>query len=105
MARAGADNVFAVGPQEDVLPAALRFVTEIYEGCNLQLEWSKTVLYCREGVMPFLAPPGMKVAGERVGDNFHQGLMVYGVPVGSAEDVTYKLKEKAAEMLSNAEKT
>lgn len=31
--------------------------------------------------------------------------MVYGVPVGSKEYVTYKLKEKAKKIVSNAEKT
>ena len=105
MARAGADDVFSVGPVEIVLPAVQRFAAEIKQRCDLELQWSKTVLYSRTGGLPDGAPPGLKLAGETGEDGiFHPGLKVYGVPVGSPEYVTMQLKKKAKEIMQDAQK-
>ena len=104
MARGGADDVFAVGPPEVVIPAIERFAAEIRERCQLQLQWSKSVMYCKEGVLPLAATPGLSLAGELVEWQFLHGLMVYGVPVGSDEYVTHKLKQQMQIIVEDAEK-
>ena len=102
--RAGADDVYCVGPQETVLAALQQFATDIKQRCDLEIQWSKTVLYTREGDVPAGAPPGLKLAGDRLADTLYRGLMVYGVPVGSPEYVTLKLREKAAEIVTDADR-
>ena len=44
IARAGADDVYCVGPQETVLAALQQFATDIKQRCDLEIQWSKTVL-------------------------------------------------------------
>ena len=51
-ARAGADDVLAVGPAQIVLPAIQNFEREIRERCNLSLQWRKSKIFCRDGVLP-----------------------------------------------------
>ena len=46
MARGGADDVFAVGPPEVVIPAVQRFAVDIAARCNLQLQWSNSMVFC-----------------------------------------------------------
>ena len=105
IARAGADDVFAVGHPDVVLPAIQRFAAEVEERCSLRLQWTKSKVYIREGPLPANTPPGLSLAGEQVGDQFLRGTMVYGVPVGSPEFISYKLKEKAEEIIRDANKT
>ena len=105
VARAGADDVFAVGPPEIVIPAIQRFAAEVEERCSLRLQWSKSTVYTREGGLPDNTPAGLSLAGEQVGEQFLRGTMVYGVPVGCPEYITFKLREKAEEIISDANKT
>ena len=95
-ARAGADDVFPVGPPEVVVPAVIKFERQVKEKCGLTLQWGKTKVYCQEGEMPAGLPTGLRLAGEQVGDTFLRGLLVFGIPVGSDEYVTFKLREVAA---------
>ena len=104
LALAGADDTYAVGPPEVVFPAILRYAEEIWERCSLQLQWRKTVVYCGDRELPVDTPPGISLAGEKVGENFLPGLMVYGVPVGSPAYITFKLREKAKVIVEDAEK-
>ena len=104
-ARAGADDVFSCGPPEVVLPAVQRFAEEIKERCGLTLQWRKSRVFCWQGEVPPYASPGLTLAGEQVGETFLRGMMVYGVPVGTPEYVTFKLKEVAARIVKDADKT
>ena len=105
VARAGADDVFAVGPAEVVFPAVTRFAAEIEERCDLQLQWTKSVVYTEGGQMPPGAMEGLSLAGETVDGVFESGLMVYGVPVGSRAYVMFKLREVAAVIVRDAKRT
>ena len=105
MARGGADDVFAVGPPEVVIPAVKRFQEEIKERCNLQLQWAKSEYYCREGHLPPGAPPGLTLAGVQLGDHFYRGMAVYGVPVGSDKFCLDFLRSKKDEIVKDALKT
>ena len=104
VARGGADDVYAIGPPAQVFAAIARFEEDLFTRCHLTLQRSKSVVYCPGGELPESALPGFKLAGEKVDNRFLTGLMVYGVPVGSPEYVTYKLKMKAKEIISDAEK-
>ena len=97
--------MFAVGPPEIVLPAIRRFAAEVKERCFLRLQWSKSKVYSRAGGLPDGTPHDLSLAGEQVGDQFLRGTMVYGVPVGSPEYITFKLREKAEEIIRDANKT
>ena len=55
--------------------------------------------------MPAYAPGGLTLAGEMVGEEFLRGLMVYGVPVGTPEYITHKLREVAGKIVADAQKT
>ena len=70
VARAGADDVFALGPRHVVLPAIQCFASDIKERCGLSLQWGKSFVYCREGELPEYAAPGLTMAEEQVGDHF-----------------------------------
>ena len=106
ISRAGADDVFAVGPEEVVLPAVERFAAESHERCGLTLQWSKSKVYCRQGDLPEAAVAlGLSLAGEQVGGQLLRGLMVFGVPVGTDEYIRHKLEEVADTIISDAKKT
>ena len=42
MTRAGADDCYAIGPPDVVLPAVMRFERDLREICELRLQWGKT---------------------------------------------------------------
>ena len=102
--RAGADDIFALGPAEVVLAAVENLEREIKARCSLTLQWSKSKMYCREGNVPETAPAGLVLAGEQVGEEFLRGLMVFGVPVGSDEYVEFKLNEVVENIIQDAGK-
>ena len=52
-ARAGADDVNAVGPAEVVLPAARRFSEEVHQRCGLTLQWNKSKARSKRSPSPF----------------------------------------------------
>ena len=104
MTRAGADDVFAIGPPDVVLPAVQTFAESIRERCNLELQWSKCKVYQREGELPSYTPAGLTLAGERVEGHFLRGFMCFGIPIGSEAFITHKLQEQAQEIIADAEK-
>ena len=87
--------MLAVSPAEIVLLAIQKFAAEVEQRCLLRLQWSKSKVYTREGGLPVDTPAGLSLAEEQVEDQFLWGIMCYGVPVGSPEFFTYKLREKA----------
>ena len=97
--------MLAVSPAEIVLLAIQRFAAEVEQRCLLRLQWSKSKVYTREGGLPADTPADLSLAEEQVEDQFLQGIMCYGVPVGSPKFVTYKLREKAEEIIRDANKT
>ena len=52
MARGAADDIYAVGPKDVVIPAVEQFSAEIKTRCGLDLQWTKSQLYCKEGDLP-----------------------------------------------------
>ena len=104
MARAGADDVFAVGRSEIILPAVQRFAQNIRTKCNLELQWTKCKVYKREGDLPPNTPPGLTLAGEMVDGEFLRGFICFGIPLGSDAFISHKLQEQANEIIVDAEK-
>ena len=105
MARAGADDVLAVGPPSVVFPAIRRFAEDLRERCDCELQWTKSEVFSEDGLMPANVPLGLALGGVQVDGQFFPGIMVHGVPVGSSEYVTFKLREQAAVIIHDAEKT
>ena len=66
MVRFGIDDGYAVGPMDVVLDAVQRFAEEVRERCLLQLEWSKTEIFCWDGLLPAGCPAGVTLAGEEL---------------------------------------
>ena len=104
MARAGADDVFAVGLANVVLPAVQQFSESIKAKCNLELQWTKCKVYKREGDLPLITPPGLTLAGELVDGEFQRGFICFGIPLGSDAYITHKLEEQAENIINDAEK-
>ena len=105
LARAGFDDVYAVGRPEVVLQAVLRLQVDLRDRCGLSLQWSKTEWFNWRGPLPANAPPGLKLAGVSVDNIFHRGLMCYGIPLGSNEHISHQLQEKAQEIAEDAKRT
>ena len=102
LAVAGADDTYAIGPPEVVLPAVQRYSEDIWARANLQLQWTKTKMYSLTADLPDFTPPGITLAGEDVDGVFERGVIVYGVPVGSSAYVTQKLRERASVIAADA---
>ena len=94
-ARAGADDVFAIGLPEVVIPAGVEFAREVYDRCGLVLEWSKTELFSWEDDLPEYCPSGVTLAGRQIGESFSRGFLCWGAPVGEDDYVSDVLEEKA----------
>ena len=96
---AGADDIYAVGPSEVLLPAMTAFKDELWQRCHLQLQLDKSSLFCWEGDLPAGTPEHLQLAGEVVNGRFLRGFLCYGCPVGEDEYVTTMLKRIAEERL------
>ena len=94
MARAGADDVFAVGLPEIVLPAVQMFSDNIRTKCNLELQWTKCKVYKREGDLPPNTPHGLTLAGEMVDGEFLRGFICFGIPLGSEAYISHNFKSR-----------
>ena len=51
-----------------------------------------------------MAPAGLVLAGENVNGDFLRGLMVFGIPVGTDQYVSFKLNEVADQIISDSKK-
>ena len=105
MARAGADDVYAIGLPEVVIPAVIRFAHELWERCRLGIQWTKSGLFAWEGGLPDNTPPGIQLAGKEVDGVFERGIEVYGIPVGTDKYVSNRLEAKVTEIIRDARKT
>ena len=104
MARAGADDVTAVGPAGLVLPAVEEFARQVEEHCLLHWEKTKSEVFTWDGDLPPGTPAGLTLAGEEVDGNFEHGFLLYGVPVGSDAFCSCKLMEIAKSIKEDAQK-
>ena len=110
MARAGADDITAIGPPEVVFKAVEEFGREVRERCILHWERTKTEVFTWEGGLPVGTPHGLTLAGDQVDGTFEHGFLMYGVRMGSdayCKDQLMKIAQgivsdgqKAAELLS-----
>ena len=70
MVRAGADDVYVVGPLEVVVPKVLEMAAKLKDGAGLELELSKTLALTLDGVehpaAAVGAPAGRQGGGGRV---------------------------------------
>ena len=99
MVRAGADDVYVVGPLEVVVPKVLEMAAKLKDGAGLELELSKTLVLTLDGVEhPAAAAVGLPQAGKEVGGVFESGFVCHGVPVGSDAFVRAALQEKVDEL-------
>ena len=97
-ARAGMDDLFAVGPAEIVFPALEKFWQDIEATCLLQLERSKTEVFTWTEHLPASTPAGLTVAGCIVQGQFLPGFMCYGIPIGTPSYVKHQLSLKVQEV-------
>ena len=93
LAKAGQDDVFALGPSPDIFNCIEKFSQNLWARCGLQLQRTKTVIYSPHGLPPYI-PSGMKPAGNWLDGRFEPGVDVYGCPVGSRQWVDWWLAEK-----------
>ena len=104
MARAGADDVTAVGPAHMVQPAVEEFARQVEEHCLLH--WEKTIseVFTWDGDLPPGTPAGLTLAGEEVEGNLEPGFVLYGVQVGSDVYCSFKLMQIAKAIKEDAKK-
>ena len=105
MARAGADDVIAIGPADVVLPAVEEFAREVQERCLLHWERTKSEVFTWEGDLPPGTPEGLKLAGEVVDGIFEHGFLLYGCPIGSPRYSRKKLHQIASGIAEEAQQT
>ena len=79
MARAGADDITAIGPANIVFQAVEEFGREVRDRCLLHWERTKTVVFTWEGELPAETPNGLTLAGEQVNGTFEHGFLMFGV--------------------------
>ena len=70
LARAGADDVLAMGPSKIVIPAVTAFAEEVKDRCGLEAQWDKTEVYTLASTLPEGSPVGLTMAGRVIGYRF-----------------------------------
>ena len=91
LARAGADDLYVMGPPEGAYPALARFKTKIRARLSLKLHMEKTEVYC-EGDLFACTPPDLPRAGVILEGELFPGMEVYGVAVGHQRYVGHWLE-------------
>ena len=104
MARAGADDITAIGPANIVFPAVEEFGREVRERCLLHWERTKTEVFNWEGDLPAGTPDGLTLAGQEVDGVFEHGFTMYGVPIGSDAFCRHQLMQVAEGIVSDGKK-
>ena len=105
MARAGADDITAIGPAHIVYPAVEEFAREVEERCLLHWEKTKSEVFTWDGVLPPNTPEGLQLAVENIDGNNEPGFLIYGAPVGSDTYCTHQLRKIAEGIVSDAQQT
>ena len=98
MAKFGQDDGYAVGPPDLVFASVDEFARNVEQRCGLKLVPSKSELFSRDGTLPPNCLPGVALAGKLVEGQWENGIIVYGVPIGSDSFVKSKMKEKVEEV-------
>ena len=96
-ARAGMDDLYALGPPEILFPALEKFWREVEQECQLTLERSKTEVFSWQELEQEL-PMDLTRAGTVVDGEFQPGFICYGIPVGSREYVRHHNRIKVQEV-------
>ena len=104
VARGGAVDVCVAAPPENAFPTVEKFAKEIMERCGLSLKWTKSQVYVKEVELPDYSTPGLKLAGEQVGDRFLHGLELFRVPIGSPEFIKHKVKLLKNKIVADAKR-
>ena len=99
------DDGYLVGPPSVLFTALERFAQQIWEHCNICLNKRKCEIFSWSGTAPASAPSEMALAGARVAGRLEPELLVYGVPVGTDDYVSYMLDIKVAELAEGAQRT
>ena len=97
-ARAGADDLFIIGPPDVVFQAMEEFWQEVSETCLLQVERNKTQVFTWSGELPPNTPQEYPRAGIMVEGEFLPGYLCYGIPVGTHAYVRHQLSVKVQEV-------
>ena len=105
MARAGADDITAIGPARVVFPAVEEFAREVEERCLLHWEKTKSEVFTWGGVLPPDTPEGLKLAAEEINGNIEPGFLIYGAPVGSDLYCAHQLQLIAEKIVQDAQQT
>ena len=105
MARAGHDDIMAIGPKDVVLAAVQSFANEVWDRRRLRLQWHKMQLYSWAWDLSEECAAGLTLAGEMVEGRFERGFDCYGIPIGTSRYVTHMLQQKAEELARNAHQT
>ena len=102
---------YFLGTPGSVFSALADFERSLRSECGLSVQRAKTVVLADvaaaagRGGLDFSArPEGMPMAGLQVEGAFEPGLLVYGVPVGSAGYVKAALAAKVGEVVAKARK-
>ena len=74
------------------------FVLSVRARCGLELVAEKSAVYSRDGVLPPSTTPGIPLAGALVNGQWENGLVCYGVPIGSGAYVRHQLSLKVREV-------
>ena len=102
MARAGADDLNAVGPPEVVFPALEEFWRLVEANTGLTLQRTKTEVFAWPGTELPGMPAGLSRGGEMVNGVFEDGFILYGVPIGTDIFVKNALERRVDEILEDA---
>ena len=102
MAKAGADDLYAVGRPEVVFPALEEFWEEVRTKTGLSLQRAKTEAFAWPGVELPGMPEGLSRAGETINQTFEDGFILYGVPIGTDIYVKHALDKKVDEIQQEA---
>ena len=105
MARAGADDITAIGPARVVFPAVEEFAREVEERCLLHWEKTKSEVFTWGGVLPPDTPEGLKLAAEEINGTIEPGFLIYGAPVGSDSYCAHQLQLIAKGIVDDAHQT
>ena len=102
MAKAGADDLNAIGPPEVVFPALEQFWAAVEAKTGLTLQRTKTEVFAWPGTELPGMPAGLKRGGEVVNGVFEDGFIMYGVPIGTDTFVKNCLERRVDEILEDA---
>jgi hypothetical protein len=110
-ARAGADDVTAIGTPAIVFPAVARFLASVREKLGLEANLLKTVCYIRPDLVHtaeldrvrnlYGVPLGVAFAAD---GTIMLGIKVYGIPLGSPEFVAHTLASKCTQITGTSQK-